>query len=295
MKGPARLRQLLASDGLIMAPGVFDGISAKLAASRGFEVVYMTGAGACASRLGRPDVGLVTLTEMAEQAQNVSSASGLPVIADADDGFGGVINVMRTVERFERAGVAAIHIEDQQLPKRCGHLSGKAILPVAEMQAKIRAAVHARSDPDFVVIARTDALAVEGFDAALDRARAYEQAGADMIFVESPLNMEQVAAIPRAFSSPAVFNMASSGKTPFIGREEIAQLGYKVAIYPIFALLAAVKAMGSVYDTLRDEGTVAGIVDDIASFRDFFSLMGLAEVQELERSFGVDEKRLAAF
>jgi 2-methylisocitrate lyase-like PEP mutase family enzyme len=295
MKPTTRLRQLLKDKDLLMAPGVSDGVAARLAAKKGFDAIYMTGAGTCAVRLGQPDTGVITLTEMADHAQNMAGASGLPVISDADDGFGGVINVMRAVKRYEQAGVAALHIEDQQLPKRCGHLSGKAIVPVEEMQSKIRAALAARSDPDFLIIARTDALAVEGFEAALTRAKAYEDAGADAIFVESPVNMEQLQRIPKALSRPALFNMASSGKTPFLHRDEIAQLGFKIAIYPIFTLLAAMKAMSDMLDVLKTQGTVKNVVGEIASFRELFSLMGLEEVQALEKQFGVAAERQARF
>lgn len=294
-KSTTRLRQLLAGPDLIMAPGVSDAISARLVAQKGFEAIYMTGAGTCATRLGQPDTGVITLTEMAENALNIAAASGLPLISDADDGFGGVMNVMRTVRRFEQAGVAAVHIEDQQLPKRCGHFSGKAIVPVEEMIGKILAAREARKDPDFVIIARTDSLLVEGIDSALARAKAYADAGADVIFVESPLDMEQIARIPQAFPCPALFNMASSGKTPFLHKDEIQRLGYKIAIYPIFTLLAAVKAVSGVLDTLKAEGTAKNIVTDVMSFREFFTVLGLEEVQKLESQFGVSAERQAKF
>ena len=237
MKATTRLRQLLARPGLVMAPGVSDALMARLVAKHGFEAIYMTGAGTSAVRLGMPDVGLMTLGEMADNAQHIAEASGLPLISDADDGYGGVLNVQRTVRSYERAGVAAIHIEDQQWPKRCGHLSGKTLIPAEEMAAKVRAACDARSDPDFVIIARTDALAVEGFEGALARAKAYEAAGADMIFLEAPRTVEQIAQIPKTLKTPALFNMASSGKTPFLNRTEIERLGFKLAIYPIFTLL----------------------------------------------------------
>ncbi|WP_217705833.1 isocitrate lyase/PEP mutase family protein [Peristeroidobacter soli] len=294
-KATTRLRQLLASGNLLMAPGASDAVTARLVAQKGFDAIYMSGAGTCAIRLGQPDTGVITLTEMAENAQNIAAASGLPLISDADDGFGGVMNVMRTVRRFEQAGVAAIHIEDQMLPKRCGHFSGKAIVPVEEMVAKIRAAMAARTDPDFMIIARTDALAVEGFEAALKRAKTYADAGADAIFVEAPTEMEQIARIPKAFSCPAIFNMASSGKTPFLHKDEIAQLGFKIAIYPIFTLLAAVKAASRTLDTLKADGSAKNLVGEIATFREFFTLLGLEEVQALEKQFGVSAERQARF
>ena len=210
------LRELLAGPDLVMAPGVADALNARLVAREGFKVIYMTGSGTTASRLGMPDIGLLTMTEMVDNAGRIADASGLPVIADADTGYGGPINVRRTTRAYERAGVAGIHIEDQQWPKRCGHLQGKTLIPAAEMAAKVRAATDAREDKDFVVIARTDALSVEGFEQALDRGRLYEEAGADMIFIEALNTPDQLAAVPRSFRVPTLFNMASSGKTPFL-------------------------------------------------------------------------------
>ncbi|MDX5361624.1 MAG: isocitrate lyase/PEP mutase family protein [Alphaproteobacteria bacterium] len=284
-----RLRELLAGPDLVIAPGVADALNARIVAETGFDAIYMTGAGTTAVRLGMPDVGLMTMVEMADNAGRIADASGLPLIADADTGYGGPVNVMRTVRTFEKAGVAGIHIEDQQWPKRCGHLSGKTLIPAAEMAAKIRAACDARHDDDFVIIARTDALAVDGMNAALDRAAAYEEAGADLIFVESPRNMEEISAIPRALTKPALFNMASSGKTPFLSKEEIAAEGFKLAIYPNFALLSAISAVRKTLGELKRTGTVSHIVDDIASFREFFDLMGMKQVQEMEARYGIDE------
>lgn len=295
MKATARLRQLLAQPGLVMAPGVSDALMARLVAKHGFQAVYMTGAGTSAVRLGMPDVGLMTLGEMADNAQHIAEASGLPLIADADDGYGGVLNVQRTVRSYERAGVAAIHIEDQQWPKRCGHLSGKTLVAPEEMAAKVRAAIDARTDPDFVIIARTDALAVEGFDRALERAQAYEAAGADMIFLEAPRTLEQIARIPKTLATPALFNMASSGKTPFLKSTEIAQMGFKLAIYPIFTLLAAVTAVSATLAELKQSGTVENLVGRIASFQDLFTLLGLEEVQKSEARYGVAAEKRAGF
>jgi 2,3-dimethylmalate lyase len=186
MRPTAKLRELIARPGVLMAPGVADALNAKLVQRHGFEAVYMTGAGTTAVRLGMPDVGLLTMTEMIDNAARIADSSGLPLIADADNGYGGVLNVRRTIQGYERAGVAAVHLEDQVIPKRCGHLAGKQLVPVEEMTAKIRAAADARTDRDFVLIARTDAIAVEGFDAALERAARYGEAGADVLFVEAP-------------------------------------------------------------------------------------------------------------
>jgi 2,3-dimethylmalate lyase len=287
------LRRLLSRPGLIVAPGVAEALTARLVAKHGFEAIYMSGAGTSAIRLGAPDAGLMTSLEMADNAQRIADASGLPLIADADDGYGGPINVQRTVCAYERGGVAGIHIEDQQGPKRCGHLAGKTLIPATEMVGKIKAACDARVDSDFVLIARTDALAVEGLNAALERGNLYEEAGADMVFVESPMSTEDLARIPKVLKKPALFNMASSGKTPFLGKEEIETLGYKLAIYPNFALLSALAAADRTLAELKRTGTVKHIVPNIASFKQLFNLLGMEELQEREQRYGVvEEKRV---
>lgn len=285
-----RLRELLARPGLFMAPGAADALTARLIARQGFEAIYMTGAGTTAVRLGMPDVGLLTMSEMVDNAQRIADASQLPLIADADTGYGGPINVQRTVRAYERAGAAAIHIEDQQWPKRCGHLAGKSLIPVEEMAAKIRAGLDARHDANFVLIARTDALAVEGFERAIERCHLYEEAGADMIFLEAPSKLEHLAAIPRAFSKPTLYNMASSGKTPFLHTSEIEKLGFKLVIYPNFALLSAITAITHTLTELKRTGSIAEVAKNISSFQDFFNLVGMKEVQEAEAKYGVDEK-----
>ncbi len=284
----ARLRQLIAGPGLVLAPGVADALNARLVAEAGFDAIYMTGSGTTATRLGMPDVGLLTMTEMVDNAGRIADAAGLPLIADADTGYGGPVNVRRTVRAYERAGVAALHIEDQNWPKRCGHLAGKTLIPVAEMEAKVRAAVDARHDDDFMIIARTDAIAVEGFEPALERARRYEAAGADMLFVEAPRTGEQLAAVAKRFSVPALFNMSASGKTPMLPADEIAGLGFKLAIYPNVALLAAVAATRQALATLKDTGAVDAILENATTFQEFFNLVGMAEVQALEERYATD-------
>jgi 2,3-dimethylmalate lyase len=288
MRPTTRLRQLLARPGVIMAPGVADALNAKLVARHGFEAIYMTGAGTSAVRLGMPDVGLLTMSEMVDNAGRIADSSGLPLIADADNGYGGVLNVRRTIQAYERAGVAAVHIEDQVMPKRCGHLMGKQLVPATEMTAKIRAAVDARTDADFVVIARTDAVAVEGFDAALERAERYHEAGADVLFVEAP-NAEQLPQIAPRLKAPLLYNMATSGKTPFLGRDEIERLGFKLIIYPNWVMLAAIRAASQVLATLKETGTIAGVASEVPSFKEFFDLLGMPDVQALEASYGIDE------
>ena len=289
------LRELLAAPGVVVAPGAADALVARLILAEGFKAIYMTGGGTSSTRLGAPDVGLLTMPEMVDNAARIVDASGLPVIADADTGYGNVLNVRRTVRAYERAGVAAIHLEDQELPKRCGHLAGKTLVPRDEMVNKIRAACDVRMDEDFLIIARTDALAVEGIDAALERGRAYEAAGADMIFVESPLTMEHLRAIPRAFRVPTLFNMASSGKTPFLHTDELTELGFKLAIYPNFAILTAIRAVRSYLRDLREKGTVAHLVKDLASFTEWFDIVGMPEVKAFEERYGLPEEKRARY
>lgn len=288
MRPAARLRQLLAAGDAVMAPGVADPLFARLVAKHGFEAVYMTGAGTSATRLGMPDIGLLTMTEMVDNAARIVAACDLPVIADCDNGYGGPLNVRRAVQEYERAGVAAIHLEDQVLPKRCGHLAGKQLIPASEMVAKLHAATDARRDSDFVLIARTDALAVEGLEPALERAARYGEAGADLLFVEAP-GAGHIAAIPGRLARPAVYNMATSGKTPFLNRAEVSRLGYRLILYPNWLLLAAIRAVDSVLATLKQEESVAGIAPDLPDFRQFFDLLGMQDVRALEERYGVPE------
>lgn len=295
MKATQKLRELLARPGAIMAPGVADALNARLVKRHGFEALYMTGAGTTAVRLGMPDVGLLTASEMIDNAGRIVDASGLPLIADADNGYGGVLNVRRTIQGYERAGVAGVHLEDQVIPKRCGHLAGKQVVPMEEAVAKIRAAADARTDPDFVLIARTDAIAVEGFDAALERAARYREAGADMLFVEAP-SAEQLPKIaPRFKGVPLLYNMATSGKTPFLAKPEIERLGFKLIIYPNWMMLAAIKAASEVLETLKRDGGIASLASQVPSFKEFFDLVGMDEVQALEARYGVEEAARAKY
>ncbi len=294
MRMTSKLRLLLQQPGAVMAPGVADALNARLVAKHGFSAIYMTGAGTTAVRLGMPDIGLLTMTEMVDNAGRIADASGLPLIADADNGYGGVMNVRRTVQGYERAGVAAIHIEDQVMPKRCGHLMGKQLVPAEEMIAKIKAAIDARTDPDFMIIARTDAIAVEGFDAALERAERYGEAGADILFVEAP-NAAQLPALAPRLKAPLLYNMATSGKTPFLSKTQIEELGFKLVIYPNWVMLASIRAVSHVLQTLKESGSIASLATDLPSFREFFDLLGMNEVQALESRYGVDEKSRAQY
>jgi 2-methylisocitrate lyase-like PEP mutase family enzyme len=283
-----RLRELIAQPGAVMAPGVVDPLYARLVAKHGFEAMYMTGAGTSATRLGMPDIGLLTLTEMVDNAARIAAVSDLPLIADADNGFGGPFNVRRAVQDYERAGVAGIHIEDQVLPKRCGHLAGKQLISAGDMIAKIKAAADARRDPDFVLIARTDAIAVDGLEAALERAEMYREAGADVLFVEAP-GPDQLEAINKRLNHPTLYNMATSGKTPFLKREEIAAYGFKIILYPNWLLLSAIKAAENTLEVLKREGTIASIAPNVPSFQEFFDLVGMQEIRSLEARYGVPE------
>lgn len=289
MEPRARLREMMSRQGAIIAPGVADALNARIVVQHGFEAVYMTGAGTTAVRLGMPDVGLLSMTEMVDNAARIVDASNLSLIADADNGYGGVLNVRRTVQGFERAGVAAIHIEDQSLPKRCGHLAGKQLVETDEMVSKIKAACDARIDPNFTIIARTDAIAVDGFEAAIERALRYKEAGADMLFVEAP-SAEQLPLIAPRLDAPLLYNMAASGKTPFLGKDEIEQLGFKLIIYPNWLILASIRAAGSILELLKRTGSIAEAVPNVASFREFFDLVGMQEVQRLEGKYAVREE-----
>jgi 2,3-dimethylmalate lyase len=284
----ARLRELLASDaGPLIAPGAYDALSARLVEQAGFDVVYMTGFGTTASLIGRPDVGLLSGTEMIDNARRIVAAVDVPVIADADTGYGNAINVLRTVQTYEQAGVAGIHLEDQVLPKKCGHMSGKAVIAADEMVGKIRAAVAARRDPDFVLIARTDAAAVEGLDAAIARAHSYAEAGADVLFVEAPTSDADIARVATELKgvAPLVFNWAEGGRTPPMSLDRMAELGFSLVLYPIGTLLAATAGIQSLLATLRADGTPAAAMAGLPTFDGFTDLIGLPEVQELEQRF----------
>lgn len=286
--GPRRLRQLLAGAGPVLAPGAYDALSARLIERAGFDVVYMTGFGTSASLLGRPDVGLLGMSEMVGNVRRIVQAVDVPVIADADTGYGNAINVVRTVQEYEQAGVAGLHLEDQVLPKRCGHMSGKQVVPADEMVGKLRAAVAARRDPDLVLIARTDARAVEGLDATLARARAYRAAGADMLFVEALEGVDEIELVARELADvPLVFNWAEGGKTPPLPHERLVELGYAVVLMPISTVLVATKAIELALAEIRRAGTPLPVLDRMPTFDGFLDTIGLPEVRRLEAGFGL--------
>ena len=259
--GPARLRELLSGDSLVVAPGAYDALSARLIEQAGFDAVYMTGYGATASLLGRPDVGLLSMSEMADQARRLVRAVAVPVIADADNGYGNAINVIRTVREYVGTGVAGIHIEDQAIPKRCGHVAGRQVIPIEEAAGKYRAAAQARddADPDFVLIARTDARGAHGgsLDEAIRRANVYLEAGADMAFVEGPTSLDEVRRICREVKGPIFYNQ--TGVSPRLSQAQMQELGIAIAILPGAALRATVKAVYDLALALRDRGPEAEV------------------------------------
>jgi len=291
-QGPTQLRALLAQEGLLTAPGVYDGLSAKIAEAAGVAVLYVSG-GAIARSMGYPDIGLVTLTEMQKRLEEIRAVTALPLIVDADTGYGNALNVIRTIRAYARSGAAALHIEDQVEPKRCGHYEGKQVVASAEMVQKIQAAAEACGDSGLVVIARTDARAVLGLDAAIERGNAYAEAGADMIFVEAPQSVEEIERIALEVKAPLVINMFWGGKTPLVPAERLAALGYRIMIVPSDLQRAAIRAMQRAAAEIRTHGHTAAMAEDMASFAEREELIDLAEAQALQHRFlkGQDEER----
>ena len=282
----ARLRELLASSKPLTAPGCYDALGARLIEEAGFDVVYMTGFGSSASLLGRADVGLTSQTEMFDNIRRIVQATSLPVIADADTGYGNAMNVIRTVQMWEQAGAAGFHLEDQVTPKKCGHMNNKQVVPAGEAVGKIKAAVAARSNPNTVIIARTDVRAVDGLDAAIDRAKRFADAGADLLFVEALLNEDEIAeTCDRLKGYPLVFNWAEGGKTPPLTYGRIAELGFALIICPISTLLSATAAMRGALAAIKIAGTPATIHDKLLPFSEFLDFIGLPEMNELEQRF----------
>jgi 2-methylisocitrate lyase-like PEP mutase family enzyme len=279
------LKQMLKRDKLLVAPGCFDGLSARLAEEAGFEAAYLSG-GAVARSMGIPDIGLVTMSEVIERAAQVASAVKIPIIADADTGYGNAINLVRTVREFERTGVAAIHIEDQITPKRCGHLDGKEVIPLAEMENKLAAALASRNDPDFCIIARTDARGVHGFDDAIERGRAFAKLGVDAVFVEAPQSEAELEAIPRALPDvPLLVNVFKGGKTPMLPVARLQQMGYRIAIYPSETQRAGIYAMRMALELLNREGTTEAMDAALTTFKERDQIVGLDDWQRLERQY----------
>jgi 2-methylisocitrate lyase-like PEP mutase family enzyme len=279
-----QLRQLLAGPGYVITPGAYDTLTARLVQLAGFESVYLTGGGYSRAN-GYPDVGLLTMTEVVQWIARTVDTVEIPVIADMDSGYGNAVNVVRSVREYEKTGVAAFHLEDQISPKKCGHYEGKQLVTKAEMVGKIKAAVDTRRDQDMVIIARTDARAVEGLQAALDRMNAYLDAGADVGFVEAPQNAQELAAIPKAFSKPALANIFEGGKTPPLPRRELEAMGYRIGIYPSQTHRAAIAAAKKVLAVLKRDGDTAAIESELATFMDREDAVNSAGWRAIEQRY----------
>jgi 2,3-dimethylmalate lyase len=271
------LRSLVEKKNGLLVPGAYDGVSARLVERAGFPAVYMTGYGTSASRLGLPDLGYAGLAEMSDHARNLAAAVGIPLIADADTGYGNALGVRRTVQAYEAAGVAALHIEDQLAPKRCGHLSGHQLVPLEEFAGKIRAAVDARRDPDLLVIARTDAISAVGLDEALRRGEAAARAGADVLFIEAPRDEAQVARIAKAFDTPLLYNYASGGRSPLLPMPALRALGYAIVLLPVDTLMVATRAIVDFLAEVRRRDDVLSLADRYFPFAEFNELIGAVD------------------
>lgn len=280
-----RLRARLTEPGLIVAPGVYDMVSLRLADSFNFDALYMTGYGTVASHLGLPDAGLATYSDMVGRVTSMAGMARTPLIADADTGYGGLLNMRHTIRGYEAAGAAAIQLEDQEFPKKCGHTPNRRVIPMEDMVRKIKVAVDSRQSPDLLIIARTDARTSLGIDEALRRAEAYAKAGADILFVESPESEEEMRKIGSSFHLPLIANMVEKGFTPVLSRSQLESLGYRIAIFPVTALLASVQAMSEVYRTFRDEGSSVNTPVPLYDFADLSKLMGFEDVWEFERRY----------
>lgn len=279
------LRARLKQPGLVVAPGIFDMVSLRLADPLGFDALYMTGFGTVASHMGLPDAGLATYSDMVGRVTAMAGMAKTPLIADADTGYGGLLNLRHTVRGYESAGAAALQLEDQEFPKKCGHTPGRRVIPTEDMVRKIRVAVDARQSHEFLIIARTDARTTWGLDEALRRAEAYAKAGADMLFVESPESEEEMRKIGCSFDLPLVANMVEKGRTPVLSRVELEGMGYKLAIFPVTALLASVHAMTQVFKHLKESGSSSNMTVPLYDFGDLTQLMGFEDVWAFEKRY----------
>jgi 2-methylisocitrate lyase-like PEP mutase family enzyme len=280
-----RLRDLLRARKAVLLPGAANALTARVIEDLGFAAIYVTGAGVTNTFLGMPDIGLISVSELANHVGAMREAVALPLIVDADTGFGNALNVGRTIQTLERAGANAIQLEDQDFPKRCGHFSGKSVIARAEMVQKIHAAVDARNDPDLVIMARTDAIAINGFDEAMERAAAYIEAGADMTFVEAPRSKEQIADIPKRLPVPQLINIVAGGLTPMIPRDELESMGYAMVLYANAALQASIAGMQKVLGQLKERGSLAGMANELASFEERQRLVQKPQFDALEKKY----------
>ena len=289
MRATTQFRQLLQQPGIIMAPGAYDCLTAKLIENAGFPAIYMTGAGTSVARMGYPDLALTTMTEMLDNASQIASVVDIPVIADAATGYGGILNVRRTVRQYERSGVAALHLEDQEFPKRCGHLDDKKVIATEDMVQKIHAAVDARTDDDFTIIVRTDSIAVTGWDDAMRRCEAYVRAGADVLFVEALRTPEQIEQAGRELDVPLLYNYVETGKSPLLSARDLERYGFKIVIYPASGILSAMYAVQQTLATLREKGTTAHLLDNMTSLQDCFEAVGLSNMLAEDARFATPE------
>jgi methylisocitrate lyase len=279
------IRQSLAQHEQLIMPGVYDALSAKIAARAGFEVIFITGYSLSATILGEPDFGLLTQTEVVGAAQRICSVVDTPVIVDADTGYGNAINVMRTVQDLIRAGAGGMFLEDQVWPKRCGHMKGKQVIPLDEQLKKLNAAIEARGKDDFFIVARTDSRQALGLEEAIRRGIAFKQAGADAVFIEAPESKEEMKEISRNVTGPLVANMLERGVTPLMGPKELKELGFQLVVWPLAPLYSAAKSLTEVYTTLRRDGSTIGILDRLMPFDDFNSIVGLNEKYDLDAKY----------
>jgi len=278
------LKSLIKPGALLSAPGVFDGVTVRIAEKVGFPALYMTGYGTVASHLGLPDAGLASYRDMVERVRTLAGLASVPLIADGDTGYGGLLNVEHTVRGYEAAGAAAIQLEDQEFPKKCGHTPNRRVIPLDQAAAKVRVAAEARDSADFLIVARTDARTAHGLDEALRRAEAFVEAGADILFVEAPESEAEMEKIGQSFDLPLLVNVVEGGKTPVLSRERYIELGYSVAIYPATAFLAIGKAVERVYGEIKATGSSVGVQDDLADFMSFSRTMGFEDIWAFERA-----------
>lgn len=290
MRHTTKLRDILGRRGILMLPGIYDAFTAKIAVRAGFECLYMTGSGSSTSLLGRPDVGLLTMTEMTNNAARIVYSVNVPVIADADTGYGNAMNMIRTIEEYERAGVAGVHIEDQVLPKKCGHMEGKRLVSIEEMIGKIRAATDSRRDQDFLIIARTDARSVLGFEEAVKRGRLYAEAGADMIFGEALQSKEELAEYARLVRAPLFTDSTEWGKTPVLSAKELEELGYKIVVFSTAALRVVYKAVEELMEEIKLKGTQIGLLDRMKTRQETYELLEYSKFQQLEGQYLLPER-----
>ncbi|WP_130862749.1 isocitrate lyase/PEP mutase family protein [Bacilliculturomica massiliensis] len=281
MRNTTKFRKLMEREGMIVAPGGFSPLCGIIAEKVGFDCLYLSGYGVAAFKCGYPDVGLMTMNESLENARFTARITNIPVIVDIDNGYGNAINMTRTISDFEQAGVAAVQIEDQVWPKRCGHMEGKELISAEEMCAKIRAAAESRTDPDLVIIARTDANTVLGFEEAMRRLKMYRKAGADILFFESPVSLEEMRQAPALIDAPLMINMSEGAKTPILRNDQLEEMGYKLAIWPSSATWTAAKQIEIIYRELKKSGTTKEEADRMYIFHEFNELIGLPHIMEL--------------